>query len=249
MSYCYDSVPNFSILYFVILQEIKLESLIDSWTIVDMILTKHELICLECFDDNGVDIALIDDGIVKPSDNRGYRAISKRRDVHDNLVMTSGGKGLMVGGVVTGRRILSRIDLSTVDKVRVHRRKNKKKSDSIDMTHEHIRSEYWSPSSDPMISSRNVNRGQDGIEPILDPVSELNRCWDEVNDDQLNIYSTQGLVSLRFIGDLETAERAKSNSIQGESEDFTSIALQWCNSIVVAQQSHGSHSNLDQNQM
>ena len=194
------------------------------------------MVCLQCFDDDGIDIAQIDDGVCKPRDSRGYHALQKRRDIHDRLIMTNGGKGLRMEGIVSGRKILSRIDLDTIDTVRVQRHTNKQSEKGAELSHNHVRSEYWLSQYDPMVSSKN----RDTIEAALNPVSELNQCWNQVNDDQLYIHSTQGTLFLRFIADLDAVEGTKDPA---KLLNYNSIALQWCKSITLVKQKQITHGN------
>ena len=194
---------------------------------MDIVITKFELVCFECYDDDGKDVAEIDDGINKPNDSRGHENFRKRHGMHDNLVMTHGGKGFEISKVARGRKIVSRIDLDSVDIVKVQRHVRKKsKSVSVDtnegLNHKHIRSEYWLSGEDPSIKSEMANT-------CSDPSAELNRCWDAVDDDHLYLHSTQGVILVRFIGDLEAFEEAKKNEVTDKT--FSTIALQWCKSI------------------
>lgn len=221
--------------------EIRLEGLFDQWTVVDIVITKYEIVCFECFDDEGHDIAFVDDGVFKPIGEKGRVNVKLRSKSHIALIATSGGQGLALSEISCGRKIVSHLELLSVDSIKVvrylHESSVKHKTEADDqLKHGGIRSEYWKNDIDPYgiaVSPRSAS------DETNSPRVELDKCWENVEDDQLCIHSAQGTTLIRFIGDLELAEERRMNlsgSLHGGtppgSLPSTTIALRWCRSIV-----------------
>jgi len=219
--------------------EIRLQGLLDQWTLVDIVITKYEIVCFECFDDEGHDIAFVDDGVFKPIGEKGRVNVKLRSKSHRALIATSGGQGLALSEISCGRKIVSHLELLSVDSVKVvrylHESAKQNADEHFDLKHGGIRSEYWKNDIDPyeVATSPRSASGE------TDPCVELDKCWENVEDDQLCIHSAQGTMLIRFIGDLELAEERKMN-LSGSQHggippavlSTTTIALRWCRSLV-----------------
>jgi len=209
--------------------ELKLEAYSD-WHVVDIVITRHELICLDCFDDNGIDIALLDleEDSRNEHDLKGdeLRSFQLRKETRAKLLASKGGQGLFLGDIVAGRSVVSHLELDDVTNAKVERHifndqtGNGSASAHVKrQTHSHIRSEYWQSAS-----LESLNNLDSKI------TADLDHRFDNQEYDQLVLTSRQRLINLRFICDLELAESASNGHI-AEASGKT-IALDWCSKIV-----------------
>ncbi len=106
--------------------EIRLLPLIDSWTIVDVVLTNHELVLFDVTNTND-DLGLL------PCDT--------------TLSSTGGFKGFRLSDVAKGRRIFSLLSLNEIDFVEIEHRtpvpREEIERDEVESIHNYSLLEYW----------------------------------------------------------------------------------------------------------
>lgn len=223
--------------------ERRLPPILNHWAVVDVVLTKYELVY---FDASHVDEdmeELIDEECL---DERDLRL--RRQTVREAIVATKGGKGLRLRDVAVGRKVVGHLELDTVDLIHVERQtamgahdpptpdddnKSRASISSFGSGRGHkqvafeqsddchvFQDEYWklpSKSDSAYISTVGKNCTE-----------SRNHRWELVNEDRLKIHSLQGTLCLRFYADLDDAE---IESQHGETEIKKNDAFLWCQTI------------------
>jgi hypothetical protein len=168
--------------------ERRLLPLLSSWMLVDVIMTEFELVYLDALD----------------CDLEGKNpAIQQRRDaVKRALIATEGGSALLLRDVIIGRKIVGHVDLRCVDLVKVQRHLSIASAKPVSANGDSkklISEEYWKRQSEL------ETNGDAAADPDL--IREINKKrWERVEEDQLQIYTRQGTLQMRFLCDLKEQE-------------------------------------------
>jgi hypothetical protein len=190
----------------------KFLPLLESWTEVDVVVTRFEIVYL--------DVA------ANEINNLGLR-----HDMLQALQATKGGKGLRLCDVVAGRRVAGRVVLSDISSLHVVRHLPFQASESqyLDNPFGEIGlAEYWKTSP-----SRPDNISPSGPQ-TLDQVRA--EAWNLFSEDHLVIGTIHGhSLILRFYADLDDAILHPEHHHMGNERDngivFKNNALQWVQAI------------------
>jgi len=98
-------VPNARLLRSMRRCDRKLLPLLDKWVVVDVVMTKHEIVYFDATD--------IDDTVSEGE--------QKMLDIREAIIATKGGKGLRLRDVAYGRRVVGHQELSTIESIQVER--------------------------------------------------------------------------------------------------------------------------------
>ena len=187
----------------------KLLPLLNTWTTVDVVMTKHEIVYFDVADIDCIDSIASPDPFMK-----------RMQNVRQALIATKGGQGLRLRDVAFGRRIVGRQELSLVESVHVTRV----------LPHEEIRSdecaircdtvdEFWKPREMTPPQPKEVRRIR----------------WAKLKEDRIKIQTKHDTLYLRFYSDLDNMEN-NVDRVMNESETegslFKNNAYQWCQTIV-----------------
>jgi hypothetical protein len=189
----------------------KFLPLLESWTEVDVVVTRFEIVYLDATVDESNDS-------------------STRNGMLQALQATKGGKGLRLCDVVAGRRVAGRVVLSDVSSLHVVRHLPVQESEShlIDSTTGEIGlSEYWK-----VPPSHTDNISPYSLQSIAEGRSE---AWNHFSEDHLTIGTIHGhSLVLRFYADLDDAIRHPEHQTENEKDNgivFKNNALQWVQTI------------------
>jgi len=159
--------------------ERKLPSILDHWAVVDVALTRYELVYFDAAVHDEIDSL-----VVRTGDKIGF--------ILNAIVATNGGKKLRLRDVALGRKIVGHVDLRKVDFVKLLRFPPSKKSES-NVVHHCVESEVWKP----MYSNQS---------DTVDVLASSKRRWERVQEDVIKLHSSHGVLLLRFFADLEFQE-------------------------------------------
>jgi len=187
--------------------------LLDDWEVVDVVVTKYELVWFGSKSISGLWDEHID---------------SKRDAVQNALRANKGGKGMRLCDVAVGREILGRLPLSDIDQIKVQRfppggkmlptRKRKKNDVENGIISSDFNAEFWA-------DLNRINQTHEG---------DLDDRWTPVMEDDLMLHSPQGTLHLRFLVDLldEEALGGNPDSSKDIQQTFrTKGALLWCQTV------------------
>ena len=188
--------------------ERKLLPLLDTWSPVDVILTKHEMVYIACeSNDAGNNNQLQDAGRLA-------------------LKATKGGKGLRLCDVTAGRRVIGQLSFSEILSIHVERKYCQPGSivrsadeATAELAHGHV--EFWQESFE-----------DDRAESPVD----IQKRFESVNQDALKIKTIHGTtLYLRFLSDLEDSEahpERVADELDVNNPLYKDISLQWAQTIV-----------------
>jgi hypothetical protein len=193
----------------------KLLPLIDRWTVVDLVVTKHEIVFFDAGD--------FDEPCSKKYSPEALRAMEISRQA---LIATKGGKGLRLRDVAAGRKVVGRLAVSAIDSVHVERRlPHEVDADRLDAV-EYMEQlgEFWESNKKTL-----DHLAKD------DPRLCREARWARLKEDHLLIHSDYGTLCFRFFSDLGDAEAHRDRCFS-EREDSGSLikntALLWCQTVV-----------------
>jgi len=183
--------------------------LLDDWEVVDVILTKYEIVWLD----------------PKPVSRFWDENIDSKRDAIKKMIRSqNGGKGMSLCDVVVGREVLGRLPLSDISQIKVqrfppgerHPSKRKGRKRDVENVHENadFASEFWADSK--------VSRQQYG---------ENSDRWTSIMEDDLVLHSPQGSLCLRFLVDLLDEETKDEKATNVQSFGTKEGALLWCQTV------------------
>ena len=189
--------------------ERKLLPLLDTWSPVDVILTKHEMVYIAC------------DSTSAESNIQQLKEAGRLA-----LKATKGGKGLRLCDVTAGRRVIGQLSFSDILSLHVERKHCKSGSTArsadeatAELTHGHV--EFWQESFD-----------DDRTESPVD----IQKRFESVNQDALKIKTIHGtILFLRFLSDLEDSEahpERVADELDVNNPLYKDISLQWAQTIV-----------------
>lgn len=184
----------------------KLLPLLDKWTIVDVVITKWEIVY---FDASNVEAPY--------GSEYNEEDIKHFESVRQAIIATKGGKGLRLKDVAMGRKVVGHLELSTVDSIYVDRIMPSESGDDeeiADGSNKDVQVEFWRANSNP-----------DGERQI--PRTDR---WSKMKQDRLRVQSEFGTLLLRFYSDLENSESNPERESDGSL--FKDNAFQWCQTIV-----------------
>lgn len=198
--------------------------LLDEWEVVDVVLTKYELVWFGPQSIGGI----WDDQIEK-----------KKDEMESALREKKGGRGMRLCDVAVGRELLGRLPLTDIDQIKVQRLpshagnlrkppsraksflRSKKKGDVENgADEENFSAEFWSKQR----SNLSSDRVQVGTAEVR---------WHAVMEDALVAHTPQGTLHLRFLVDLideeskDPTERCDIHDLQQKKEG----AILWCQTI------------------
>ncbi len=187
--------------------------LLDEWEVVDVVLTKYEIVWLG----------------PKPLGGLWDENIDKRREEINNSLQTlKGGKGMRLCDVVVGREVFGRLPLKDIEQIKVQRRRpvfkrfastKRRKRDLENATDvDDFDKEFW---IDDKKLPQKFERDPDGR-------------WATVMEDCLMMVSHQGTLCLRFLIDLINEESKQSNDSMPNSDqkfDTKEGAFLWCQTL------------------
>lgn len=185
--------------------------LLNTWHVVDVVITRYELIYLEVEDPANYTRSSnyygSDFSLGAGHDDEDANA------VREALISEKGGKGLLLCDVVKGRVVTGHINIRDITCVKVENMQaNPNKEIDYDATGFEKLHEYWSRKGGKSPPSENAN---------------LNERWSNVNEHRLRITVSNGNpVFLRFFSDL-TDEEMKSEDDRSSKND----AILWCQTI------------------
>jgi len=188
--------------------ERKLIPLLDKWSLVDVVLTKHEMVYVHISENDGSD-----------------RHEQLREAGKMALKATKGGRGLRLCDVVAGRKVIGHLTFSEIISVHVERKIRKsgtvlRSPEEVATELGHGHSEFWQESLDG-----------DRIDSSVD----IEKRWEAVNQDALKIQTIHGTLYLRFLSDLEDSEAHPELLVDEPDfnhELYKDISLQWAETIV-----------------
>lgn len=188
--------------------ERKMLPFFDSWELVDVVVTEHEMLFFA--------VEVIDEREIREDET-----IEKQKlGVRETMIAQHGGKGFLLSDVAIGRKIVGHTDISHITSIKIHQPSAMpskvpdldRNSDSTPL------SEYWS-------QLENVCTHKD-----------LNDRFTSVRAKQLKIEEECGqTIMLRFLCDLDLAERTniQFESKRVEKNDLKSIMpLLWCHTMI-----------------
>jgi len=193
----------------------KLLPLLDEWTTVDIVLTKHEIVWFDASNTRN------------PSEKQDIREMEA---VKKAISVTKGGKGLRLCDVAIGRTVLGHMAVTDIDIVKVQRlcgiesiakdldgNNDEENTVSADL----FQKEYWEEGEDNHM--------------IHDPDTLLSlqeNQWQQITEDRLKIHSTTGLfLFVRFFTDLRQEVFTIVTKNQAVGFAKKAGALIWCQSI------------------
>jgi len=185
--------------------EKRLPPFLDAWHVADAVLTKYEII-------------FFDPAPVDGNDDE------KRRVVRDAMSASKGGKGLTLREVAIGRKVISRIELCNISAVTVEK--------NVHRMSRCIREECEDEDEDGDVEGGCESRGLSEYWSggYADNLSDLSSRWDNVEEDDVKIHTSHGILSFRFFHDLIEAE------MHPQELEHTDIkkndAFLWCQTIV-----------------
>lgn len=188
----------------------KLLPYVDQWSVVDVAMTKFEIVYFEVSDADKIE--------EEEEDGEDRITIAQRvKDVKSAITATRGGKGLRIRDVAYGRKIVGRLEFSSIEAIQVERIMPHGISDEGIYDYDsHISDEYWK--DNPI-----------AIEPSVRHVR-----WSKVKEDRLKLETGHSTLYLRFYSDLDNCEH-NIDRVMRESETegplFKNNAFQWCQTI------------------
>jgi len=191
----------------------KLLPLLDKWTIVDVVITKWEIVY---FDASDVEGAL---GSAYTEED-----IKHIESVRQAVIATKGGKGLRLRDVAMGRKVVGHLELSHVDSVYVDRvmpaENGVLPEEGASDGSKDVQVEFWKASSKSTDDNAQLSREY---------------RWSRVKQDRLRVQSEFGTLLLRFYMDLDESESHAercANELETEGPLFKDNAFQWGQTIV-----------------
>lgn len=188
----------------------RLLPLLDKWTIVDVVITKWEIVY---FDASDVD------GTCGPEYTE--EDIKHIESVRQAVIATKGGKGLRLKDVALGRKVVGHLELFAVDSVQVERIMPSESGDEVEDSSDgskDVQVEFWKANSSS----------------IGDVQTPRAARWSKVKQDRLRVHSEFGTLLLRFYSDLEDSESHPercANELESDGPLFKDNAFQWCQTI------------------
>ena len=187
----------------------KLLPLLDQWSIVDVVITKFEIVYFDASD--------IEEAHVLGHSEEDIKNIESVRQA---VIATKGGKGLRLKDVALGRKVVGHLELSSADAVYVDRimpsGNGEQSEEAFAKNSTDVQVEFWKANSSDTVVPRAAR-------------------WSRVMQDWLRIQSVFGTLLLRFYSDLEDSEKHPERcAIERESDGpiFKDNAFQWCQTIV-----------------
>ncbi len=189
--------------------------LLDSWEVVDVVVTKYEIVWFGPQSIGG----LWDENIER-----------KKDEMYTSLQTTKGGKGMRLCDVAVGRELLGRMPLADIDQIKVHRspqilahstkrKKSRRDVESGASNGHNFQREFWS--DDQGTTGGSFDNPQDR--------------WNAVQEDVLMLHSPQGVLCLRYLVDLLGEENTDTQDKTGaRMYDFSRKsegAMLWCQTI------------------
>uniref|UniRef100_A0A6U6CJG3 Uncharacterized protein n=1 Tax=Odontella aurita TaxID=265563 RepID=A0A6U6CJG3_9STRA len=206
--------------------ERRLPPMLDKWAVVDVVLTKEELVY---FDARGVD------GLCENLDKMDPETFSRMNSVKQALFATKGGKGLRLRDVAVGRKVVGHLELEDVDMVKVECLSPMDESGWFvgDADEEepssYVPEEYWKVSNIDTGNALSQSR---------------NQRWKQVTEHRLKLRSLQGLLYLRFYSDLEDADNICLDDETSLNHVHKNDALLWCQTVARLCGSNQLHQDL-----
>jgi len=198
--------------------------LLDEWEVVDVVLTKYELVWFGPQSLGGI----WDDQIEKKTDEM-ERALRENK----------GGRGMRLCDVAVGRELLGRLPLTDIDQIKVQRlpshgrssrkpplraksflRGKKKRDVENGADEENFSTEFW--------SKQRHNQNGDRVQ-----VGTAEFRWHEVMEDALVAHTPQGTLHLRFLVDLideESKDPTETRDIH-DLQQKKKGAILWCQTM------------------
>eukprot|EP00542_Grammatophora_oceanica_P020144 CAMPEP_0194027918 /NCGR_PEP_ID=MMETSP0009_2-20130614/1952_1 /TAXON_ID=210454 /ORGANISM="Grammatophora oceanica, Strain CCMP 410" /LENGTH=1205 /DNA_ID=CAMNT_0038667123 /DNA_START=99 /DNA_END=3716 /DNA_ORIENTATION=+ len=171
--------------------------LFDEWRPMDVLMTQYEMVFIEAIDLDG-------------------KADEEMQIVRKAIAARKGGKGLRLADVLKGRKVISHIDLTTIEQVHVEHFPPTTGNVKIEYAKNSMLSEFWY-----------LDR-----ESALAHIHSRNTRWQSVDEQHLKIKSPQGTFYLRFYGDLDTCEsKMKATPPKEVNDPFLIHALCWSRAI------------------
>jgi hypothetical protein len=191
----------------------KLMPLLDKWAVVDVVMTKFEIVYFDASDVDDVE-----------AQTNPTQHIKRMKAVRQAIVATKGGKGLRLRDVAFGRRVVGHQELKSFEDIHVERILPHE-SDVIQESEEepHAADEFWKDCQKEHIEN-------------LDETSHPSRNsrWMRVKEDRLKLKTKHDTLYLRFYSDLDSFEHnteRMDDESEKEGDIFKDNALQWCQTI------------------
>ena len=191
----------------------KLLPLLDKWSIVDVVITKWEIVYFDASDVEGTYGPEYSEEDIKHIEN-----------VRQAVIATKGGKGLRLKDVAMGRKVVGHLELSSVDSVNVERimptESGVLPEEAFSDSSNDVQVEFWKSSSKKECDTTKLPREY---------------RWSRVKQDGLRVQSGFGTLLLRFYSDLDESESHPerwTNENETKGPLFKDNAFQWCQTIV-----------------
>lgn len=179
--------------------------LLGEWIVVDVAITKHELILFNVVDE----------------DDEEYFS-SMGLDTADQFSFSNGGMGMPLCEVARGRKVVSKFDIDLIDLVDIEHRVAMSQKDNSTVDAEANRDtdlmECW-------------HGGGNTIDDYK--ASAMTTRWSCVNEDRLKIHFKHNTLFLRFFADLNGMEQemSKGTNQQIVGDNVGAEAKVWCRTI------------------
>ena len=192
----------------------KVIPMLDRWTVVDVVITKCEIVYFDASDVDDID-----------NNTNQSPHVRRMQDVRQAIIATKGGKGLRLRDVAFGRRVVGTQELQDIEAINVERIMPHEHDAIEEAGHEPQAGEFWKDSAHQQHAMETLDESE--------KPSRHNR-WMRVKEDRLKVKTLHDTLYLRFYSDLENCECNKDrvmNESEIEGELFKDNAFQWCQTI------------------
>jgi len=197
----------------------KVLPFLDKWTVVDVVMTKYEIVYFDVNDINNT--------------QENYQREQYTENVRQALIATKGGKELRLSDVLFGRRIIGQLSLDDIEAVNIERilpHTFDATNQITDQVTTPTPDEYWKEVKHDRVPNT-VTEGE-----TLNVEAVRSRCnrWSDVNEDRLKLKTKHDTLYLRFYNDLDNAEqnleRMKAEN-DGKGPVVNNNSILWCQTI------------------
>jgi hypothetical protein len=186
----------------------KLLPLLDKWAVVDVVMTKFEIVYFDASD--------VDDIGAHTNPTQHLKRMKAARQA---IVATKGGKGLRLRDVAFGRRVVGHQELKSFEDIHVERILPHETDVIEESGEEPHTDEFWKEHVEIVDESGCPSR---------------NSRWMRVKEDRLKLKTKHDTLYLRFYSDLDSFEHnteRMDDESEKEGDIFKDNALQWCQTI------------------
>ena len=186
---------------------------LDSWSLVDAVMTKHEILFLDTHIHN-------EESVLE-------KAADKTESVTKAMHSTHGGKGLLIQFAACGRTVIGHVNLASIARVNFELKGKVKNNSGASTEKEECKTvnglpkhyEYWTIDSEDIYHEL------------------LKNCWSKSTEVMLKIEtSSEQTILLWFCCDLDQSEKlnefvAEAENVQSKFDLLDIHAFLWCHTI------------------